>query len=105
MSSWGHGEGVDLVGELTGSDFEGMSDVLRNAMINIGVNRPIELLIAVEWPRKMAEGGEILPSCGAILYATILYANIGGGKLFGGGELAWHRRIEVAASGDGRFWK
>jgi hypothetical protein len=36
------------VGELTGSDFEGMSDVLRNAMINIGVNRPIELLIAVE---------------------------------------------------------
>jgi hypothetical protein len=37
---------------------------------------------------------EILLSCGVVAYATILYANNGGGERFGGGEIARRQRIE-----------
>jgi hypothetical protein len=40
-----------------------------------------------------------------IAYATILYANNGGGDQFGGGELARRQRIEAALFGGRSFWK
>jgi hypothetical protein len=44
------------VWELTGSQFEGMSDVLRNAAIN-GSSRSVEVVVVMDSPGRMTGGG------------------------------------------------